>query len=151
MKHLFKKITTLFMVFCLLILSGCNGVKKDVQREVSNAPKTKQSKIVEGNKYYSKEDVAEYIHTYKKLPSNYITKAEADKKNWSTKDKVFVIGGDRFGNREGKLPKKSGRKYFEADVQAGYSNNRGAERIIFSDDGLIFYTKDHYNSFEQLY
>ncbi|WP_276648398.1 ribonuclease domain-containing protein [Trichococcus flocculiformis] len=60
------------------------------------------------------------------------------------------IGGDCFGNREGLLPKKSGRTYYEADIDydGGY---RGAERIVYSNDGLIFYTDDHYESFEQLY
>ena len=60
------------------------------------------------------------------------------------------IGGDKFGNREGLLPKEDGRQYYECDVnyQGGY---RGAERIVFSNDGLIFYTDDHYNSFTQLY
>jgi guanyl-specific ribonuclease Sa len=60
------------------------------------------------------------------------------------------IGGDTFGNREGILPKEKGRKYYECDVnyEGGY---RGGERIVYSNDGLIFYTEDHYKSFEQLY
>jgi len=60
------------------------------------------------------------------------------------------IGGDTFGNREGLLPKADGRKYYECDVnyEGGYRNG---ERIVYSNDGLIFYTDDHYESFEQLY
>ena len=60
------------------------------------------------------------------------------------------IGGAKFGNREGLLPKEDGRQYYQSDVnyEGGY---RGAERIVFSNDGLIFYTDDHYNSFTQLY
>jgi ribonuclease T1 len=101
--------------------------------------------------------VAEYIHKYNKLPPNYITKNEARKLGWeSDKGNLWEvtdemsIGGDIFGNREGLLPKKEGRIYYECDVNytGGY---RGSERIIYSDDGLIFYTDDHYESFTQLY
>ncbi|MGN1069057.1 MAG: ribonuclease domain-containing protein [Candidatus Fimadaptatus sp.] len=60
------------------------------------------------------------------------------------------IGGDRFGNREGLLPDARGRQYYECDVNydGGY---RGGERIVFSSDGLIYYTCDHYNTFALLY
>jgi guanyl-specific ribonuclease Sa len=60
------------------------------------------------------------------------------------------IGGDVFGNREGMLPKSDGRKWFECDINysGGY---RGAERIVYSNDGLIYYTNDHYKTFKQLY
>ena len=61
------------------------------------------------------------------------------------------IGGDYFGNYEGKLPKKSGRKYYECDIDTKGASSRGAKRIIFSNDGLIFYTDDHYETFTQLY
>ncbi|MGF3226301.1 ribonuclease domain-containing protein [Facklamia sp. P12932] len=101
--------------------------------------------------YYNLEQVAAYIHQYNRLPANYITKEEATKQNWSTADPIYVIAGNRFGNREGKLPKKKGRQYYEADIQAGYSHHRGSERIVYSNDGLIYYTDDHYDSFKQLY
>ena len=60
------------------------------------------------------------------------------------------IGGDHFGNYEGLLPDADGRKWKECDVNysGGY---RGAERLVFSNDGLIYYTKDHYESFEKMY
>ena len=60
------------------------------------------------------------------------------------------IGGDIFGNLEKLLPEEKGRKYYECDVnyEGGYRNG---ERIIYSNDGLIYYTDDHYKSFEQLY
>jgi guanyl-specific ribonuclease Sa len=62
----------------------------------------------------------------------------------------MIIGGDRFGNREKLLPEESGRTYFECDVnyEGGF---RGSERLVFSNDGLIFYTEDHYESFEKMY
>ena len=61
------------------------------------------------------------------------------------------IGGDRFGNYEGKLPKAKGRKWTECDLNTVGKRSRGAERLIFSNDGLIYYTPDHYESFELLY
>ncbi len=105
--------------------------------------------------YTSPEDVAEYIHNFGTLPGNFMTKSEAKKLGWSGGDlwkyaDGMSIGGDRFGNYEGLLPEAEGRTYTECDVN--YSGGpRGAERIIFSNDGLIFYTDDHYESFTQLY
>jgi guanyl-specific ribonuclease Sa len=32
-----------------------------------------------------------------------------------------------------------------------YAKSRGAKRIVFSNDGLIYYTEDHYESFELIY
>lgn len=123
--------------------------------ETTAAPTT--AAIDENGTYTSKEDVALYIHTYNKLPSNYITKQEAEDLGWiSSKGNLKKvapgksIGGDRFGNYEGKLPKARGRSYTECDIDfdGGYRNSK---RIIFSNDGLIFYTEDHYETFEQLY
>lgn len=123
-----------------------------------NQSTSNEEDLIEEDGLYSKpEDVSLYIHLYDKLPSNFITKKEAMDLGWeSSKGNLWditdekVIGGDRFGNREGLLPKAEGRVYYEADVNydGGF---RGPERIVFSNDGLIFYTMDHYDSFEQLY
>ena len=114
--------------------------------------------LVEEDGIYSTPDlVAAYLHTFHKLPSNYITKDEASKLGWvSNKGNLWdvtdkmSIGGDKFGNYEGLLPKKDGRQWYECDVNynGGY---RGSERILYSNDGLIYYTDDHYESFTQLY
>ncbi len=116
--------------------------------------------IDEDGHYTSKEEVALYLHMYGKLPSNFITKKEAEDLGWKKKDgeagQLHVvapgmsIGGSSFGNYEGLLPEKKGRKYFECDINY-VKGNRGAERLVYSNDGLIFYTGDHYESFEQLY
>lgn len=113
--------------------------------------------VEEDGAYTSKEEVALYIHTYGELPGNYITKREAEDLGWSSSagnlDIVAPgksIGGNRFGNYEGKLPEKKGRQYYECDIDYD-GGRRNAKRIIFSNDGLIFYTEDHYNTFEQLY
>lgn len=112
--------------------------------------------IDENGSYTSKKDVALYIHTYGKLPKNFITKDEAEKLGWNgggleSYAPGKCIGGDRFGNYEGLLPKKSGRTYTECDIDTLGKSSRGAKRIVFSNDGLIYYTDDHYESFELLY
>jgi len=98
--------------------------------------------------------VALYIHAYGCLPENFITKNEARKLGWEGGglEKYapgMCIGGDRFGNYEGLLPED--RTYRECDIDTLGANSRGAKRVVFSDDGLIYYTDDHYESFELLY
>lgn len=106
--------------------------------------------------YTSKEDVALYIHTYGCLPDNFMTKKEARALGWEgggLEDFApgMCIGGDRFGNYEGLLPDADGRKWTECDIDTLGKSSRGAKRIVFSNDGLIYYTDDHYESFELLY
>lgn len=114
--------------------------------------------LVEEDEYYSsKDEVAVYIHEFGHLPDNYITKREAQDLGWDKSENYvgevaegMSIGGDKFGNYEGLLPEKKGRKYYECDID--YSGKkRNAKRIIYSNDGLIFYTEDHYETFEQLW
>ncbi|SCZ77867.1 ribonuclease domain-containing protein [Acidaminobacter hydrogenoformans] len=116
-----------------------------------------ESYVEEGGRYTAPEEVAAYLHLYGELPENFITKRDAGDLGWeSNKGNLWEvtdemsIGGDYFGNREGRLPDKDGRKWFECDVnyEGGY---RGAERLVFSNDGLIYYTEDHYESFIQFY
>lgn len=123
--------------------------------EATTAPETER-KLDRNGSYTSRDDVALYIHQYGKLPGNFITKAEAQKLGWSggSLEKYAPgksIGGNRFGNYEGKLPKKSGRTYTECDIDTRGASARGAKRIVFSNDGLIYYTNDHYNTFILLY
>lgn len=106
--------------------------------------------------YTSKEDVALYIHLYHQLPQNFMTKAEAQELGWEgggleAYAPGMCIGGDRFGNYEGLLPKAEGRYYTECDIDTLGKNSRGSKRIVFSNDGLIYYTDDHYESFELMY
>ncbi|MCI8852905.1 MAG: ribonuclease [Lachnospiraceae bacterium] len=118
--------------------------------------KSGESTLAEDGSYTSKEDVALYIHLYGHLPDNFITKKEAEKLGW---EGGFLepfapgkcIGGSRFGNYEGLLPEKDGRTYTECDIDTLGAKKRGAKRIVFSNDGLVYYTEDHYESFELLY
>lgn len=122
----------------------------------TTAETSAEPELAEDGEYTSKEDVALYIHLYGHLPKNFVTKAEAQSQGWSGggltgKLKGYSIGGDRFGNREGLLPKAKGRTYTECDIDTKNAKSRGAKRIVFSNDGLIYYTDDHYESFELLY
>ncbi len=138
-----------------------NTPKPTATPKPTNTPKptatpTPEPAIDEDGWYYSKDDVALYIYTYGKLPENFITKDEARDLGWEGGSverykKGAAIGGDKFGNYEGLLPKKSGRKYYECDIDTKGKSSRGAKRIIFSNDGLIYYTDDHYESFKLLY
>lgn len=106
--------------------------------------------------YTAKDDVALYLHLYNHLPNNFITKKEAQTLGWPGGSLEpyapgKCIGGDRFGNREGLLPQADGRTYTECDINTLGADSRGAERLVFSNDGLIYYTGDHYESFTLLY
>ena len=106
--------------------------------------------------YTTRDDVALYIYTYGELPSNFMTKNEARALGWEGGSLEpyapgMCIGGDYFGNYEGLLPEQSGREYHECDIDTLGASSRGAKRIIFSNDGLIYYTADHYDSFTLLY
>ena len=123
---------------------------------VDDAPFEDLPAIAEDGSYNSMEDVSLYLHTYDHLPDNYITKQEARDLGWSGGSVEryapgCAIGGDRFGNREGLLPSEKGRTYYECDIDTIGETSRGAKRIIFSSDGLIYYTEDHYESFTLLY
>lgn len=133
-------------------------------RETPEAPETKApaeqtpteapaAGVTEDGSYTSPEDVAAYLRAFGHLPGNFITKRQAQDLGWdsSTGNLWDVapgksIGGDRFGNYEGLLPKGN---YRECDVnyRGGY---RGGERLVFDDRGGIWYTADHYRSFTKL-
>lgn len=107
--------------------------------------------------YTSKDEVALYLHLYGHLPPNYITKQQAKDLGWNSKEGNLEevapgksIGGDRFWNNEEILPEENNREYYECDINfsGGY---RGPERLVYSNDGWIYYTSDHYESFHLLY
>ncbi len=129
------------------------------ETEALSSEETESDKVsvTEDGEYTSKDEVALYIHLYDHLPDNYITKKEAEALGWNNKEGNLwdvapgkSIGGSYFGNYEGLLPEKKGRDYHECDIDYN-GGRRNAKRIVFSDDGLIYYTEDHYESFEQLY
>ena len=125
-----------------------------VTEATTEAASEAEESLDKDGEYTSKEDVALYIHLYGELPSNFITKKEAKKLGWSGGSLEDYapgksIGGDVFGNREGVLPDYG--KYHECDIDTKGKKKRGAKRIVYSDDGRVYYTDDHYKSFTQLY
>lgn len=142
------------LLTAMVLLSGCALLEAPVQQPTVEVT---QAAISESSAYSSKDEVAEYLHEFGHLPPNYLTKKEVQDLGWvASKGNLWEvapgksIGGDRFGNREGLLPEAPGRKYYECDIDFDGSY-RNAKRIIYSNDGLIFYTEDHYESFQQLY
>ena len=156
----FKPLLSLVVIALLLasFFSGCvttQPVERENVRKTTAAQKTQKTKTIDKNgSYTSKDDVALYIHLYGELPFNFMTKKHAQALGWEGGSLEPVapgmcIGGDFFGNYEGLLPED--REYTECDIDTLGKDSRGAKRIVFSDDGLIYYTEDHYESFALLY
>ena len=152
-----KKLLSILLTVLLAcsLFASCTYTAQPVERE--NQSRTTKSQTIDRNgSYTSKDDVALYIHTYGELPKNFITKKEAERLGWDGGSLERYapgksIGGSYFGNYEGKLPKKKGRTYYECDIDTKGKRSRGPKRIVYSNDGLIYYTPDHYETFELLY
>ena len=127
------------------------------ETEKDSAPEIEAAlSVTEDGVYDSKDEVALYLHCFGHLPSNYITKKDAERLGWSGGSLEpyapgKCIGGSRFGNYEGLLPDAGGRSWTECDIDTLGAKSRGAKRIVFSNDGLNYYTDDHYEHFELLY
>lgn len=137
--------------------------KKNQNSEVAENTigKTKKSDSDEENSFEENSiqnltnevKVINYVKSNHELPDYYITKSEARKQGWVASEGNLcdvlpgkAIGGDKFSNREKMLP--SGKQYFEADVNYN-CGNRNADRIVFTKDGEVYLTKNHYKSFEK--
>ena len=129
--------------------------EKETQTDVTSQADEHGNAPARDKYYYDVENVVLYLEEYGELPPNYITKKEAEALGWSGgsvedyKDGA-AIGGDRFGNYEGLLPEADGRKYTECDIDTDGYPSRGSRRLVFSNDGLYFYTADHYETFSEV-
>lgn len=157
MKRLFA--LALSLVLFLNALCGCAALEEiageildySFEEETAGAP---EEKPAEDGVYTSRDEVALYLVTYGRLPQNFITKEEAQALGWPGGDLEpyapgKCIGGDRFGNYEKRLP--TDRSYRECDIDTLGKKSRGTKRLIWSDDGWIYYTSDHYETFTALY
>lgn len=145
------------MLAVMPVLSGCGQSDEAQDDNSGNKSKTEEQKPDRNGTYDSKDDVKAYLVEYGELPNNYITKEEARDLGWSGGSveryaKGKCIGGDRFGNYEKQLPKNSDRDFYhECDIDTLGKDSRGAKRIIYAKDGDIYYTDDHYDTFEKIY
>lgn len=152
-KRMIKKLGLLALFVVLLTLLAACGISAD--HSGSGMPGGAGLPDADGS-YTTAEDVSAYLIAYGQLPQNFMTKKEARDLGWDGGSLEpyapgMCIGGDRFGNYEGNLPEAAGRTYFECDINTLGAESRGAERLVFSDDGLIYYTADHYETFTLLY
>lgn len=145
------------MPFMSLLLMACgDGAIELIFDEMSNETINETTSVVEGEAYDTAQEVVDYIDSYGALPPNYLTKQEARDLGWKAREGNLwevapdaSIGGDYFGNFEELLPEKSDRDYYEADIDYD-GGSRNAKRLVFSNDGLYFYTEDHYESFNEM-
>ena len=172
-----RKRDRLFTLFVLLtaaviLLTGCSAgaletaKKKKTARptavvtavpEQTEAPRETEAPTEEPGPIIEPQRIADYLFEHGRLPDNFLTKKEAQALGWNSSYNYvsdvapgMSIGGDYFGNYEGKLPRVQGRKYYEADCYYT-GGKRNAYRIIYSSDGHVWYTEDHYNTFTELF
>ncbi len=144
---------------CIIILSDAKKTSQAVIDAVNGLEKkeTKTSKKTPSGPIIEPQDIADYLFEHGELPDNFITKKEAQNLGWDSSWNYVSdvapgksIGGDRFGNYEGRLPDKKGRQWYEADCYYT-KGKRNAYRILYSNDGLVYYTDDHYETFTQMF
>lgn len=151
----------ILVVFLLLIIgglafnflhSGNGGLSEDTSGDISSSVSVAQ----DIDRLTQRQTVVNYVREHGRLPDYYITKNQARSQGWDARDGNLcsvlpgkAIGGDRFSNRENRLPQAKGRKWFEADINYR-CGRRGAERLLYSDDGLIYFTNDHYQRFTEV-
>ncbi|MFF2907583.1 ribonuclease domain-containing protein [Paenibacillus sp. NPDC057934] len=159
-------------VILVIALTGCGEISNNnssanhepsptsssqtAQPKSTLSPKASKTQDKSQAPLTSFKEVSNYIRQHHALPDNFITKKEAEGLGWvAAKGNLNQIapgksiGGDRFGNREGLLPKAKNRIWYEADINYK-KGSRGADRILFSNDGLIYMTSDHYKSFTDI-
>ena len=155
------------LMAAVLLLTGCTANaletskkhKKNAQptAAVTAEPAATEEPAEEEGPIIEPQRIADYLFEHGELPDNFLTKKEAQALGWDSRYNYLSdvapgmsIGGDYFGNYEGKLPRVKGRKYYEADCWYT-GGKRNAYRIIYSSDGHVWYTEDHYNTFTELY
>ncbi len=162
-KH--HKLAVLFVLLltAVLLLTGCtaNALETARTKKATEAPVAAETAVPAPTATPGPMDeaqrLADYIFEHGELPDYFVTKKQAQAMGWDSYTNYvsdvapgMSIGGDYFGNYEQKLPVVKGRKYYEADCfyQGG---KRNAYRIIYSTDGHVWYTGDHYNTFTELF
>ena len=158
------KILSAIVAVIVLLLAGAGVIDLDTD---TASVQTQQTQIIETKADIDTADektgpviepqaIEDYLFEHGQQPDNFITKKEAQKRGWDSDSNYvsdvapgYSIGGDRFGNYEGLLPDKDGRTWYEADCYYT-KGKRNACRIVYSNDGLVYYTDDHYESFTKM-
>ncbi|MGO2305669.1 MAG: ribonuclease domain-containing protein [Providencia sp.] len=131
--------------------------KEQVERPISPPEQSiRNENAQEIDALTQQRNVVSYVQKHQKLPDFYVTKKDARLAGWDAKKGNLceglpgkAIGGDKFLNREKRLPISPNRQWFEADINYR-CGHRGADRLMYSSDGMIFVTLDHYKSFQQV-
>jgi len=140
----------LVAVVIAIVIAGFSALRGN-DRAITNVPAVAEGQSID--QLTQQKRVVSYLQQHQRLPDYYITKKQAREQGWDARNGNLcsvlpgkAIGGDRFSNREGQLPAARSRVWREADInyQCG---RRGAERLLYSSDGLIFVTRDHYKNF----
>ena len=159
---LFRLFAVLLAAVLLLCACSANAVETAKRKKNTAAPAVTETPAVaeptaEPGPLDEAQRIADYIFEHGELPDNFITKKEAQALGWDKYiNKVSdvapgkSIGGDYFGNYEKQLPVVQGRKYYEADCFY-FGGDRNEYRIIYSNDGHVWFTGDHYQTFTELF
>ena len=140
----------LVAVVIAIVIAGFSALRGN-DRAITNVPAVAEGQSID--QLTQQKRVVSYLQQHQRLPDYYITKKQAREQGWDARNGNLcsvlpgkAIGGDRFSNREGQLPAARSRVWHEADInyQCG---RRGADRLLYSSDGLIFVTRDHYKNF----
>ncbi|HFI5336330.1 TPA: ribonuclease [Serratia liquefaciens] len=140
----------LVAVVIAIVIAGFSALRGN-DRAITNVPAVAEGQSID--QLTQQKRVVSYLQQHQRLPDYYITKKQAREQGWDARNGNMcsvlpgkAIGGDRFSNREGQLPAARSRVWREADInyQCG---RRGADRLLYSSDGLIFVTRDHYKNF----
>ena len=159
-----NKILSALIAVIVLLLAGAGVIDLDTDTASVQTTQTQQTVVTDtadepdeaSGPIIEPQAIADYLFEHGKLPDNFITKKEAQAMGWDSANNYvsdvapgYSIGGDRFGNYEGLLPDKDGRTWYEADCYYT-QGKRNAYRIVYSSDGLVYYTDDHYESFREM-
>lgn len=150
-----------FLAVAGIVINRMNSINSQAYvastgRSGSDVPEQSRARSSSIDQLTKQDIVVSYLHQNNRLPNYYITKNKARSQGWNARDGNLcstlpgkAIGGDRFSNREGSLPMASGRIWFEADINYR-CGHRGADRLLYSNDGLVYVTYNHYKHFTEV-
>lgn len=151
MKNVIRKMLPLLLLLAIGAGNAAAATCEEAARELNSrlTPKIDEVELADALKSLN-------ASANRNLPDKFVTKQQAQRAGWKPGRSLWdvpalkgqSIGGDRFGNREGRLP-AGGRKWREADLDYK-GGHRGAKRLLFANDGLRMVTVDHYRTFVEV-